>query len=69
MAGVSERVLPHLESLPPAEILEIARNVEQLDRVSRRTFGLDQHQPAAGPLNLSVLANPPLFQIVSKNPS
>ena len=41
MAGVSERVLPHLESLPPSEILERARNVEQLDRVARRNYGLE----------------------------
>ncbi len=26
MAGVSERVLPHLESLPAGELLESARN-------------------------------------------
>ena len=54
MAGVSERVLPHLESLPPGEILESARNVEQFDRFSRRNFGLDYQPPGLpGPLSYS----------------
>jgi len=36
MAGVSERVLPHLESLRPNELLDNARNLEQIDRIARR---------------------------------
>jgi len=45
MAGVSERVLPHLESLPPNELLDNAWNLEQIDRIARRTFRLED-QPS-----------------------
>ena len=65
MAGVSERLLPHLESLPPSEILERARNVEQFDRFSRRNFGLDSQPPASGLVNLNFLANKSAIQIIS----
>ena len=63
MAGVSERVLPHLESLPPSEILERARNVEQFDRFSRRNFGLDAQATPNGPLSWNLLANHCAVQI------
>ena len=65
MAGVSERVLPHLESLPPGEILERARNVEQFDRFSRRKFGLDSQPPGGSPVNLAMLTNQAAIQIVA----
>ena len=67
MAGVSERVLPHLETLPPAEILGNARNLEQLDRVARRNFGLDDLRPAGAPINLAILTNQAAV-IVAPNP-
>jgi hypothetical protein len=66
MAGVSERVLPHLETLPPSEILERARNVEQFDRFSRRNFGLENQPAGSALLNLNVLANHTAIQIVNK---
>ncbi len=44
MAGVTEKVLPHLESMEPAEILDSARNLERFDYVARRNYGLE-HQP------------------------
>ena len=36
MAGVTDKVLPHLESMEPAEILDSARNLERFDYVARR---------------------------------
>ena len=66
MAGVSERVLPHLETLPPATILDSARNLEQLDRVARRNFGLDTQPAGGGILNLDILCNQSLIQVVNK---
>ena len=65
MAGLSERLLPHLEKLPPSEILERARNVEQFDRFSRRNFGLDSQPPAGGLLNFNLLANKSAIQIIA----
>ena len=64
MAGVSERVLPHLESPPPNELLDTARNVEQDDRWCRRNFGLDSMPPAGGSLNLNILCNHSAVQII-----
>lgn len=64
MAGVSERVLPHLETLPPSEPLDKARNVEQYDRWSRRNYGLDSMPPSGGSLNLNILCNHSAVQIV-----
>ena len=57
MAGVSERVLPHLESMERAKILNNARNLEQLDRVALRNFGLDDLPLAGAPINLAILTN------------
>lgn len=66
MAGVSERVLPHLETLPASEILEHARNVEQFDRFSRRNLGLESRPADNGLLQLSVLANHTAVQIINQ---
>lgn len=65
LAGVSERVLPHLESLPPEEILNNARNVEQFDRVARRNFGLDSQPAAGGAVNVNILTNRAAVQVLS----
>ena len=57
IAGVSEKVLPHLEKMQPGAILDSARNIEQFDRVARRNFGLDDLPPAGAPINLTILTN------------
>ena len=66
MAGVSEKVPPHLESMEAAEILGNARDVEQYDRFSRRNFGLESQPPAGGSINLAILTNQAAVQLVSK---
>ena len=43
---MSERVVDHLETMHPNEILSRSSQVEKIDMVARRTFGLDS--PAAG---------------------
>ena len=40
MAGVTERVVSHVESLEPSAILDRINAVEKADRIARRTFGL-----------------------------
>lgn len=57
MARITEKVLPHLETMGAGEILDRARNVERFDLVARRNFGLDRQPPASGILNISVLGN------------
>ena len=57
MAGITDKVLPHLESMEPCEILDSARNLERFDYVARRNFGLDEQPPGGGTINLAILAN------------
>jgi len=65
MAGISEKVVPHLESLEPADILEKAREIELHDRWSRRNYGLDHQPPNSGPVSASFLINQAVIQVAS----
>ena len=56
MAGVSERVVDHLETMHPNEILSRSSQVEGIDTVARRTFGPDSSTAGSGALNLNVLS-------------
>ena len=67
MAGITERVLPHLEQMEPGEILSSARNVERLDYVARRNYGLDNQPASNGPVNVHILTNQAAIQVL--NPS
>jgi hypothetical protein len=55
MAGITDKILPHLESMEPGEILDSARNLERIDYVARRNFRLDQQPPAGGGIHIGVL--------------
>lgn len=65
MAGITEKVLPHLETMEPDELLDSARNLERLDFVARRNYGLENHPPAGGLITLSVLTNQAAIQVIS----
>jgi nucleotide-binding universal stress UspA family protein len=65
LGGVVERVVPHLESMEPGEILDTARNLEQFDRVARRTYGLDDRPPGTGSLNLAILTGQAAIQVIA----
>ena len=41
MAGVSERGLDHIETMDGPEILNSADKIDKVDKVARRTFGLN----------------------------
>jgi hypothetical protein len=41
MAGVSERGVDHIETMDGPEILKAVDEIEKLDKVARRTFGLN----------------------------
>ena len=56
MAGLTEKVLPHLETMAPDSILHRVDQVEKLDRIARRNYGLDSNQEHPGILNVAVLA-------------
>jgi hypothetical protein len=68
VAGITDKVLPHLESMEPAEILDSARNLERFDFVARRNYGLENQPPPGGVLNLAILTNRAAFQVIS-NPA
>jgi uncharacterized protein YjcR len=56
MADVSERVVDHLETMHPNEILSRSSQVEKIDTVARRAFGLDSPASGSGTVNLAVLS-------------
>jgi hypothetical protein len=43
MAGISERGVDHIETMDGAEILNSVDRIEKLDKVARRTFGLNDN--------------------------
>ena len=57
MAGVSERGVDHVETMHGPEILDSVDEIEKLDKVARRTFGLNdaqtQHQQTI--VNIAIL--------------
>jgi hypothetical protein len=54
MAGVSEKAVDHIETMDGPEILNSVDRIEKLDKVARRTFGLNDDHPYHD-LNLNVL--------------
>ena len=54
MAGVSEKAIDHIETMNGPEILNSVDQIEKLDKVARRTFGLDDIPPG-GHFTLNIL--------------
>ena len=54
MAGISERGVDHIETMDGPEILNSVDQIEKLDKVARRTFGLKDDNPLGG-FSLNVL--------------
>lgn len=68
MADVSEKVAGHVASMDADSILTRSAQVEKMDTVARRTFGLDSPAPGSGALNLNVLTGGrAVVQINQKN--
>jgi hypothetical protein len=55
MAGVSERGVDHVETMDGPQILNSVDEIEKLDKVARRTFGLNDDNPCHG-ISLNVLS-------------
>jgi hypothetical protein len=49
MAGVTEKVLPHLESMQPTSILNRFNDIEKYDRLARRNGLSDNEGRFGGP--------------------
>ena len=63
VAGVSERVVGHVESMDPDEILNRSAQFEKIDTIARRTFGLNEAPSNQGSLTPSVLTNHAVVQV------
>ena len=62
MAGVSERGVDHIERMHGPEILNSVDQIEKLDKVARRTFGLNDDGAGANPnalVNIAILSVDP----------
>jgi len=69
IAGVSERVVGHIELMCPDEILTRSAQFEKIDTIARRTFGLNEVPPSQGALTLSVLTNHSVVQVKASLPT
>jgi hypothetical protein len=68
MADVSEKFVSHIASMDADSILTRGAQVEKIDTVARRTFGLDNSASGSGALNLHVLTGGrAIVQINQKN--
>ena len=56
MAGVTEKVLPHLESMQPDCILDRVHDIEKYDRLARRNYGVSDNERRSSSLDVNVLA-------------
>lgn len=65
IAGVSERVVGHIEAMCPDEILTRSAQFEKIDTIARRTFGLNDVTPNQGCLSLNILTNHSIVQVAS----
>jgi len=66
MASVSDKAVSHVETLEPGTILDRVDDVEQLDRIARRTYGLNETGGIDSPLNLNVLSQNTVISIDGK---
>jgi len=56
MAGLGERLMPHLQSLSPGALLDESDKIDRMDRVARRAFGLDKEIGDRPLINMNLLA-------------
>ena len=50
VARLTERTMPHLEAMQPGEVLDRIDDIETLDKVARRNFGLNDGEKSEGGL-------------------
>src|SRR5438034_2171102 len=56
MANIVEKTIPHVEAMEPGAILDRVDDVEKLDKVARRTFGISDHDsPDQMLVNIAIL--------------
>ena len=57
MAGLSQRAVDHIETIDGREVLKSVDRIDKLDKIGRRTFGLDDAETQAHNtlVNLNIL--------------
>lgn len=50
------KIIPHIEQTPFEEIINNARNIEKIDLIARRNFGLDRAQNDGPTININLLS-------------
>jgi hypothetical protein len=57
MAGVSEKAVDHIETMDGPKILDSVDEIEKLDKVARRTFGISdpKDDPTHWAVNIAIL--------------
>src|SRR5438067_12878215 len=56
MANIVEKTMPHVEAMEPGAILDRVDDVEKLDKVARRTFGIsDDDVHGNNMVNIAIL--------------
>jgi hypothetical protein len=66
MAGIKERGVEHVAAMDGGGILDRTDAVEKLDKVGRRTFGLDTENGPGCIVNVAILGIPPESVMVAK---
>lgn len=66
IAGISERVTGHIETMKPAKVLDSIHEVEKFDRMARRTYGLRDDRAPSGILAVNILTNHAAVQFVAE---
>lgn len=54
VAGIVEKTLPHIESMEPGGILDRVEDLDRLDKVARRTFGISDNADRQSPVMVSI---------------
>jgi hypothetical protein len=69
MASVTDKVLPHLESMQPKSIQDRVNDIEKYDRMARRNYGLSDNQGRPSSLNIDVLTKGRMVIAIDQQPS
>jgi hypothetical protein len=71
MAGVSERGVDHIETMDGPEILDSVDEIEKLDKVARRTFGISdaKDDPTQWAVNIAIIDSDPREFMVHSSPT
>ncbi len=66
MMDISEKVVPHLESLSPAEFIEGIHEIKKFDDMTRRHAGLNDNAGLGGSLSIEVLTNQAAVRVTTQ---